>query len=580
MSHTPSLLKALEPATSKSIFSWHVFGGVALFSSLLHLLGSVELANEYPVFRFFAAAVAVIPMFLAIGIVTLINFSKVTYRVSTMLMAVFVGAGVRGYVLARLLDAQGLVQGGVWQYRVPSSVVLFGTATLVMSYGVETYLRQIKSAAALAVETSQLKEALIRIQNHSADQAIEQLENITQNIVGELEYIQLQPTDKHVDAIQNLLQDQVRPLTRDLAESVSEWKPPVIPTVKKTLPELWKNANPLNYLPSPWIASVVLITIIPSAIYAFGWVEAVQAFFVGVIALQITLRIGVRLMRRTLKGFAGWRREVAITIGFVVISAAATLAITVTLLDSTNPTLYVIPGLVFPPIFSWLVVLTRVLWNETLKQEQQLRLVRTDLAWALARINLLNWFNNGLLARLLHGPIQNSLHASVIRLKDANSQISIEKILEDLRQRILDATSQLSDPASNPHELRLQLQDIGSVWQSICNVTFVLDKNAEIRLHHDLPAAAIMSDLALEVCSNAIRHGGAKNVSLHITSHAREIKLTVEDDGKPREPGKSVGVGSRFVDTCSTSWKYRRAGSKNRLVVGIPSEFEDAVLTS
>jgi nitrate/nitrite-specific signal transduction histidine kinase len=197
----------------------------------------------------------------------------------------------------------------------------------------------------------------------------------------------------------------------------------------------------------------------------------------------------------------------------------------------------------------------------------------------LARINLLNWFNNGLLARLLHGPIQNSLHASVIRLKDAQSNISIEKILEDLRQRILDVTHQLGESPTH-HSLREQLNDIGLVWQSISNVSFTLDHQAEERLKLDIPASAIMSDLALEVCSNAIRHGGAQNVSLYISSNAREIKLTVEDDGKPREPGKSVGVGSRFVDTCSTSWKYKRVGSKNRLVVGIPSEALNAAVTS
>lgn len=71
----------------------------------------------------------------------------------------------------------------------------------------------------------------------------------------------------------------------------------------------------------------------------------------------------------------------------------------------------------------------------------------------------------------------------------------------------------------------------------------------EIRLEGDLdglPAAigAALYRVAQEALTNAAKHAGASRVALRLKmTGGREIELTVEDDGRPADPGRAGGAG-------------------------------------
>jgi two-component system NarL family sensor kinase len=52
--------------------------------------------------------------------------------------------------------------------------------------------------------------------------------------------------------------------------------------------------------------------------------------------------------------------------------------------------------------------------------------------------------------------------------------------------------------------------------------------------------------IAQEALGNALRHAGAREITVQLVTAPERIALTVEDDGRGFEPGSNSGGGRRF----------------------------------
>lgn len=96
-------------------------------------------------------------------------------------------------------------------------------------------------------------------------------------------------------------------------------------------------------------------------------------------------------------------------------------------------------------------------------------------------------------------------------------------------------------------------------------------------------ATARLSVMVEEVLSNALRHGMAQKVRLHLRSVAGGIALTFEDDGAPFDPTRQLafkgpdpqtggGVGLALLNAWGHKPCYARIDGTNRLRVALSSE--------
>jgi signal transduction histidine kinase len=214
------------------------------------------------------------------------------------------------------------------------------------------------------------------------------------------------------------------------------------------------------------------------------------------------------------------------------------------------------------------------LQEHVIEQEVRMKRMRDDLAWAVARVNLIDWFNKGLIARLLHGPIQNSLQAASIRLQDSSSE-NTEKVIEELSQRMNEIAPMIEAETLMAPDISKSLGVLIELWADLANIDIFVDQAVQMQLGQDPPAAYITIDICQEICSNAIRHANAHAIEINIASNDREITISMIDNGNPRIGNTEFGIGTEFLSTCSIDWRYlRTSNSKNLLDIVIPTEKE------
>lgn len=561
--------QVLEPATSRAVLSWPVFTLASAFSVLVHLLASPEFTNQALPARSLAAAAAAGPMFLVIALAQRLPERPATRRVLLVLTSYAVGGGLRGLTLSVLLN-QVEQLGASWQYRIPSSAFFMSTTTALFTYGWATYTAHLRAAARLQQETSQLQAALAHLEQASQDQAQQQLGQISTGIVRELQALEMDPVQRQIDEIQRLIDEQVRPLSRSLAIEVTRWAPSprhAGPTRNGPMREF---LQPLRHLPSPWWNLIQAGALIPTGYLLFGPEIAIRLPILVCATLIPAAWAFNALARRWLHGRGFLAQVLGITFGYHVVAAIGTASTYVALLDTSRPTFYVGAGLITEVLGAWVLIIGGALWARVVEQEQRLRLVHQDLQWAIARINLLAWFNRGVLTRLLHGPIQNAMHAAVMRLRGSDPADVVEGVIRELRLRISSVAPDAGAAGQPMTDVASALTDVTRLWAGIAEISVAVDAETAAALQADTPAAGIVIDLVQEICSNAIRHGGATRIAIQVQPGPRSVAILIIDNGKALRPSNKAGVGSQLIDTCSIDWQRGRTVGHNRLDVTIP----------
>lgn len=100
------------------------------------------------------------------------------------------------------------------------------------------------------------------------------------------------------------------------------------------------------------------------------------------------------------------------------------------------------------------------------------------------------------------------------------------------------------EPQGLMDALKLMADNIRSLFSVNCE--FICDKRVLLK---DNTVAVHLFRIAQEAVNNAIRHGKAKRVILHLSATDDEITLTVHDDGRgmPNPPGQRKGMGLRIM---------------------------------
>ena len=569
-SRTSWVDSVLVPATSRYVFAWQVIAFIALMSAVLQIFASMDLGTDDLPLRMLIAVLAVAPTFVVIALAHQIRFVSTTLKAIIILVSYAVGGMLRGAFIAGMLNITGLLVGGGWQFRLPSSAGSLGMALAITVYGWSTYSEHRIAASRLLEETRQLSDALAQLEAGTEATAIEQVTEVSTSLVRDLEAVALQPVHEQVREIQSIIDDKVRPLSRELASTIHRWVPHIKPGASPRLREVWAQTDPFEHLPSFWVAASFVLTAMPSALYFFGWRHALDlAWWTGLL-LYLTQRITYPVVRRVLPKVRSPWRELLITIAFEFLALPIGAVSYLLLLDTQHPRTYLSITVISFPVYAWLVLLGNTFWRDAKLREERLLEVREDLRWAIARVNMLAWFNRGVIARLLHGPIQNAMHATVLRLRDQDPSAVIDGVIRELQTRIADVEPLLRDRERPTRAIEEEFAGIAEIWTGLAAVTISAAPEALAALREDGPGTAIVLDLCQEATSNAIRHGSATEVELSLTSAGRTLELGVRDNGRKRVPSVSVGVGTQFLETCSMGWSYRRDDGTNTLTVTIP----------
>ena len=564
------LERTLVPATSRIVLTWPVVVTTVIFSVFIHLFGSGDIARAGIAERALAAGASMAPMFLIIAVVQRIPEHIRWPRVLAVLASYAVGGAARGVTLSLLLHEIGGTDGDGWRYRVPAGALNMGSIVFLVTFGWAVFHAYRNAITTLLLETRKLQAALEQLEVEARADTLRQLSDVSAGIVRELQSVEVHPAGAQVLEIQRVIDERVRPLSREFAADLRQWAPDRFTIGVPSMREIWAKVNPGDHLLSPWFALIVSIAPFPLANARFGWLKAAELTVLLFATLWPAVFIGNVALRRALATARSPWRELLITSMFLTVAAFGVTSTYVVLRDTAAPATFVLAGLVTFPMYSWVALVGLTYWADARRQEQRLLQVRADLTWAIARVNLLHWFNRGVITRLLHGPIQNAMHATVIRLRSKDPDTVVAGVIAELRQRILDVDTMLLRPSDDAAEVGSQLETLARVWSGIADVDIEVSPAARRALGGDHAGATIVLDLCQEAVSNAIRHGAARQLRVQFDLATRVLVMRITDDGRVRPGGAVPGIGSQFLDTVSIDWTRTREGDANTLTIRIP----------
>jgi signal transduction histidine kinase len=103
--------------------------------------------------------------------------------------------------------------------------------------------------------------------------------------------------------------------------------------------------------------------------------------------------------------------------------------------------------------------------------------------------------------------------------------------------------------------VRQVIREIIDVWSGVCDIYFSVPKNVFDATRRSTNVAESFVEIIREAVSNAIKHGGAKEIEVSAKLADGVISLQVTNDGKkPSKQQANTGYGTQILNELALSW--------------------------
>ena len=186
----------------------------------------------------------------------------------------------------------------------------------------------------------------------------------------------------------------------------------------------------------------------------------------------------------------------------------------------------------------------------------------------LAVVNQQIWVERRQWALRIHGTVQASLTAALVRLSKAGKVDKDE--LKLVREHIASARKGLV-ASSTPFDLKKSLSRIKKTWKGIIEIKVKLSSDGAKKLLSDQWAGVCANEIIKESVSNSMKHGKATNVKIRFESaEPGFIRIIAEDNGRGLPNQFRPGLGSQLLDEIAFPWSLTKIPGGARLVARIP----------
>ena len=479
-----------------------------------------------------------------------------------LLVALLVGAVVRGIALGFLLTLVGLTNSPELVFRIVASLTHMAVV-VVLLWVVVSEVRGVQSRRRqLLTEREQLmrlQEAAQRDLAHLSDRATDE---IRRSILDSLGGLQATNSSELGERLRVTIDDVVRPLSHYLAAQPSAWTAP--PASRESSRVDWSLAFREGLDPArihPVIVPIVLIWLgLPIHLFRFG--PTITAAYVATVLVAIP---AFWLARKVAIGLTAGRSAGAKATAFVIAvlfgGAVLGLATLPYMQDEPQPFVFVAAAPLLALLISAPWAIAESARDQNRELESGLRESTADLRWTLVRARERYRQREGALAHALHGRLQASLAAAYLRLDRAVAQGADDaNLLVSLQAEVLESIQALDVLSAEPDPIDKLITLTQSNWSGAADLNFTVGAPARDALAGDPLCARAVNDLIPELVFNSIRHGGATAIDVRLeVADARTLSLSVGDNGSGDLTSSRYGLGSTLLDEATVHWTRSRS---------------------
>ena len=153
---------------------------------------------------------------------------------------------------------------------------------------------------------------------------------------------------------------------------------------------------------------------------------------------------------------------------------------------------------------------------------------------------------------LLHGEVQSALTAASMRAAAKSELDSTDraKIAEDLGR----ASRALANPSNVQVDLFESLEALKETWLGIIDIKLEVSPQALKAINESSELPIVLNEVLKESVTNAVRHGGAKNIIIEIgLLETGNLEIIARNDGSRPLKESADGVGSKIFSTLCLS---------------------------
>jgi hypothetical protein len=566
--------RTLSLATDARVISWPVIIACAALTVLIHLAPNGGTVHGSILVRILLAVLAYLPglavIFVFVQLVRRISSAR--WRIALMLTSYFVAGALRGLVLAVGFYSLGMADSLNLDFRIPGSAIPFGLAIAAATYGISALDESKKRISSLRAMQEELEAVVAESSGRETalrERTISQIEASVHDQLTSIENIRDTAT---AEELRVLATKVVRPLSHDLAQRVPVWQSPtIVESPRIRWRDVFAQVRPELSLRPALLTSLTTATALTAFIYFFGIMLAIPLVLSSVALTYASTRI-LQIVTVRLNGIPNLAlRALVITLLLMAASLPPSLVATAILHDTADPTFVLRAGLMIVPIFGWFIALGGAAQAESARIEDDITQAIAELSWLRARLNLVNWFEQGEFARVLHGPVQSAINKGIIQLTRGNAGVSRAAVLNEVRSdisRALEPTLRWDGENRNLDEL---CSALATTWESLAQIDFAMSPAAKGALANDPACASLSWDVIHESCENAIRHGKANWISVRIGDpRDRLVTVDVVDNGSEYVVDSQPGLGSNMLDACAVEWSREREDSQTTLRTLLP----------
>lgn len=556
---------------------------IAAFEMLLTLLSTLPGDVRKPVLNLTAGLVSSAALLAVVGCGWFLLLRHISggARLVLALPLIVVAGAVRGTVLQWLLVGWGISTPGIagYQYRVFSSIVVVVTGATVgglVKVNVEAHRRRLEELEALQSRLNLvLSQAEVQLR---ADQS-GVIARITSYLCEQLAQVRTASPEVVIDSLERMAADVVRPLSHELANAAPTWVPPEPETLTHRMDwsRVWGSIASPEAI-NPIGPALVVLAVTPSSVFALGISRGLLLHVVGAALIYL----GLWALQRGVPVVAPQRStpiRLVLTVALLVLAcvptAAATWLLSTEQLQAVN-TKYV---LFIVPIVALMFAFIGAARAQLRATDQTAVALVEETRWWVTRTHMVQWWQNGALARALHGPMQSVIRSAAGRLRvvaasgDAQPAL-IEAILADTAASL----SRVVMASHSGDDDRSHLDNVSATWHPLVRIEHDVDASTLEVINADPVCEEILADIIAEAVSNAVRHGGARQVKISVSfdeGGGEAITAQITDDGRgasltPDMTDGSVGLGTTQLRTCALDWTYESSPGGNLLFVALP----------
>lgn len=505
-------------------------------------------------------------------------------RVAATVPVLALAGLTRGAVLQWCLVSWGMSAPGAsgMRYRIFGSIVVVTTGAFLgalVKVGIEEHRRRLE-------ELQRLQKRLTLVLRQSEgelrrDQS-EVIDQITSSLVTELSSLPSHAPALAANQLDRVAEQVVRPLSHELGAAAPTWQPPQPEQIRVSInwAQVWSKMASLSSL-NPLGPAIVILVVIPSSSFNLGLRPALLLH----LAAAALIYLGLAVLRRSIPtvgpGLPTVLRLAATTL-LLVIACAPAAAYVWQMSPADLRAVHAVYALLVVPCVALLFAFFGAARAQQRAMDADLQGLVDETNWWVTRTRMVLWWQNGALARALHGPVQTAIVTAAARIRATADYETVDDGM--LVSEIDDMSRNLAEVVmlrERPGGIRSQIADLAVTWRALVDVQVDLTASSSALIDGDPIVADIAANVIAEAISNASRHGAAHRVYIRVDAICgaelrldglAELHIEVGDDGSGRatNTAASGGLGTAQLDACALGWDYMNGEEGNLLRVRLP----------